>query len=60
MLCVDNKYAAVILNNEYFTDLDVGQVMENLKVIKIYDDGKLGLTPEQTENLKWIQLNTRY
>lgn len=45
MICVDNKYAAVILNNEYFTDLDIGQVMEDLKVIKIYDDGKLGLTP---------------
>ena len=45
MLCVDNKYAAVILNNEYYTDLEIGQVMENLKVIRIYDDGKLGLTP---------------
>ncbi|TQQ84833.1 DNA-binding protein [Peptacetobacter hominis] len=45
MLCVDNKFAAVILNNEYYTELEIGQVMENLKVIKIYEDGKLGLTP---------------
>lgn len=47
MVCVDNKYAAVILANEYFTDLKHGDKLENLRVIKIYEDGKLGLTPRQ-------------
>ena len=45
MICVDNKYAGVILHNEYFTELKAGDVLENLHVIKIYEDGKLGLSP---------------
>lgn len=45
MVCVDNKYAGVILHNEYFTELNIGDKLENLKVIKIYEDGRLGLTP---------------
>ncbi|MCC0724266.1 S1-like domain-containing RNA-binding protein [Clostridioides sp. ZZV14-6044] len=45
MICVDNKYAGVILHNEYFTEFKAGDVLENLHVIKIYDDGKLGLSP---------------
>ena len=46
MVCVDNKYAGVILHNEYFTELKIGDKL-NLNVIKIYEDGKLGLTPRQ-------------
>ncbi|MGL5346142.1 MAG: CvfB family protein [Peptostreptococcaceae bacterium] len=46
MICVDNKYAGVILHNEYFTELKIGDSL-NLKVIKVYEDGKLGLTPRQ-------------
>ncbi|MDX5707118.1 S1-like domain-containing RNA-binding protein [Clostridioides difficile] len=45
MICVDNKYAGVILHNEYFTKLKTVDVLENLHVIKIYEDGKLGLSP---------------
>ncbi|HEK4567253.1 TPA: DNA-binding protein [Clostridioides difficile] len=45
MICVDNKYTGVILHNEYFTELKTGDVLENLHVIKIYEDGKLGLSP---------------
>ena len=46
-VCVDNKYDAVILNNEYFTELNIGDKLEDLKVIKIYEDGRLGLTPRK-------------
>ena len=46
MVVVDNKYAGVILNNEYFTELKHGEEL-NLKVIKVYEDGKLGLSPRQ-------------
>ncbi|MGL5749945.1 MAG: CvfB family protein [Paraclostridium sp.] len=46
MICVDNKYEGVILHNEYFTKLKIGDEL-NLNVIKIYEDGKLGLTPRQ-------------
>lgn len=42
-ICVDNKYAGVILFNENFSKLSEGDKLE-LKVIKIYEDNKLGLT----------------
>ena len=34
MLCVDNKYDAIILNNEYFTELKIGEKLENIRVKK--------------------------
>lgn len=46
MICVDNKFAGVILFNEYFTELKIGDQVD-LNVIKIYEDNKLGLTPRQ-------------
>lgn len=46
MVCIDNKYAGVILHNEYFEELNIGDEL-NLNVIKIYEDGKLGLSPRQ-------------
>lgn len=56
-VCVDNKYDAVILSNEYFTELNIGDKLENLKVIKIYEDGRLGLTPrgERKEELDSLE-----
>lgn len=57
MVCVENKYDAVILNNEYFTELKIGDKLENLRVIKIYEDGKLGLSPrgERAEELDLLE-----
>ena len=46
MVCVDNKYAGVILHNEYFTELNIGDKL-TLNVINIYEDDKLGLSPRQ-------------
>lgn len=46
MIAIDNKYRGVILHNEYFTDLREGDEIK-LKVKKIYEDGKLGLTPRK-------------
>ena len=56
-ICVDNKYDAVILSNEYFIDLNLGDKLENLKVIKIYEDGRLGLTPrgERKDELNMLE-----
>lgn len=57
MICVDSKYAGVILHNEYFTELNIGDEL-NLNVIKLYEDGKLGLTPRQArkEELDTLEL----
>ena len=46
-ICVDNKYDGVILNNEYFTELNIGDKL-TLNVINIYEDDKLGLSPRQS------------
>lgn len=58
MICVDNKFEGVILHNEYFTNLKVGDKL-NLKVIKIYEDGKLGLTPRQGREEELNELETK-
>lgn len=47
MIAIDNKYRGVILHNEYFTELHHGDVLE-LTVNKMYEDGKLGLTPRKS------------
>jgi uncharacterized protein len=47
MVAVDNKYRGVILHNEYFTELHHGDVLD-LTVNKVYEDGKLGLTPRKS------------
>lgn len=46
MIAIDNKYRGVILHNEYFTDLREGDEIK-LRIKKIYEDGKLGLTPRK-------------
>ncbi len=57
MVVVDNKYAGVILHNEYFTELKPGEEL-TLKVIKIYEDGKLGLSPRQSRKEELDTLET--
>lgn len=46
MIAVDNNYRGVILHNEYFTELKEGCELK-LRIKKIYEDGKLGLTPRK-------------
>ena len=57
-ICVENKYDGVILHNEYFTELKIGDKLENLKVIKAYEDGRLGLSPrgERKAELDTLEL----
>lgn len=44
VICVDCKYVAVMLKSEYYIDLKQGDYLENLRVIKKYDDGRIGVT----------------
>lgn len=46
MIAVDRSYKGVILVNEYFSELKEGHELK-LRVKKIYDDGRLGLTPRK-------------
>lgn len=55
MVAVDNMYNGVILRNEYFTELNHGEILD-LTVIKIYEDQKLGLTPRKIAKLEVDEL----
>lgn len=47
LVAVDNKYKGIILHNEYFTDIKHGDLLD-LRVIRFYEDGRLGLTPRKS------------
>lgn len=55
MIAVDNMYKGVILKNEYFSDIHHGDVLD-LTVLKIYEDGKLGLTPRKAGKFQRTEL----
>ncbi|MTK11240.1 MAG: DNA-binding protein, partial [Clostridiaceae bacterium] len=55
MVAVDNIYKGVILKNEYYSDINHGDVLD-LTVIKIYEDGKLGLTPRKAGKIQRTEL----
>ena len=57
MVAIDNKFAGVILHKEYFTELKPGDEL-TLKVIKIYEDGKLGLSPRKSRKEELDTLET--
>lgn len=44
MVAIDGKYKGVVLPNEYFIQIRPGDEI-NFRIKKIYEDGKLGLTP---------------
>ncbi|WP_125154283.1 CvfB family protein [Clostridium rectalis] len=68
-LAVDGKYKAIMLKNEYFTQVNIGDILK-LNVKKIYEDGTLGLTPRakaseersklQDEILKYLNTNNDF
>jgi predicted RNA-binding protein (virulence factor B family) len=55
MIAVDNLYRGVILHNEYFNDLNPGDVLE-LNVTKVYEDGKLGLSLRKSAKVEVTSL----
>lgn len=44
LICIDGGYLGLILKEEYYSSLKEGDRLENLRVIKIYEDGRLGLS----------------
>lgn len=46
LIAIDNIYKGIILKHQYFTKLQHGEVLD-LRVIKIYEDGRIGLTPRK-------------
>lgn len=46
MIAVDKLYRGIILKNEYFVDIKEGYELK-LRIKKIYEEGKMGLTPRK-------------
>ena len=55
LIAVDNLYKGVILNTEYDRKIDHGEILD-LTVIKIYEDGKLGLTPRKAPKERRLEM----
>ncbi|MDP4089098.1 MAG: S1-like domain-containing RNA-binding protein [Bacillota bacterium] len=55
MIAVDNMYKGVVLEREYYTEMHHGDVLD-LTVIKIYEEGKLGLTPRKAPKVEREEL----
>ncbi|WP_234120286.1 CvfB family protein [Clostridium hydrogenum] len=47
-VAVNNKYIGVILKNEYFNRISPGEELNDLRVKKVFEDGKLSLTPRKS------------
>lgn len=55
MIIIDNKYRGVILKNEYYTNIEPGDVL-TLRVKKHFEDGKMSLTPRAAAKNERLQL----
>ncbi|WP_139903427.1 CvfB family protein [Clostridium thermarum] len=55
LIAIDNLYKGLILKTEYFMELNHGDVLD-LTVIKIYDDGRLGLSPRKAPKEQRLEL----
>lgn len=51
MVAIDNKFRGVILHNEYYTSLNIGDEIK-VRVKKHYEDFKLGVTPRQVATVQ--------
>jgi predicted RNA-binding protein (virulence factor B family) len=57
-IAIDNKYKGIILKHEYFSDINYGDLLE-LRVTKIYDDGRIGLTPRKSAKIEVSELQEK-
>ncbi|WP_455525488.1 CvfB family protein [Peptostreptococcus stomatis] len=59
LICIEPNYYGLILKDEYYTSLREGDHLEGLRVIKTYEDGKLGLSTraEKGEELDKLSKN---
>lgn len=59
LICIEPNYYGLILKDEYYTSLREGDHLEGLRVIKTYEDGKLGLSTraEKEEELDKLAKN---
>lgn len=55
MVAVDKKYKGVILNNQYFTKIHIGDELK-LRVIKQFEDGKMSLSPRKAPKNERLEL----
>lgn len=57
LVCIEPNIAGIILRDEYYKTLKEGDYLKKLRVIKIYEDGKLGLSTrgERKEEMYYLE-----
>ncbi len=58
-VCIEPNIAGIILREEYYKTLKEGDYLENLRVVKIYEDGKLGLSTRAERKEEMDSLESR-
>lgn len=59
LICIEGAYLGIILKEEYYTSIKEGDKLENLRVIKIYEDGRVGLTTRSERRYEIDNLEKR-
>lgn len=58
-VCVLPNIEGIILRDEYYTSIKEGDFLENLRVIKIYEDGRVGLSTRSERKDEMDELQTK-
>lgn len=59
LVCIEPNIAGIILRDEYYRTLKEGDYLKNLRVVKIYEDGKLGLSTRGERKEEMDSLESR-
>ena len=57
-VALDGQYRAVVLKNEYFTDIKPGEEIKG-RIKRVYDDGIVGLSIRNTKLVERDELSTK-
>lgn len=59
LVCIEPDFYGIILREEYYSDIKEGDYIRGLRVIKIYEDGKLGLSTRGERKEEMDSLESR-
>lgn len=59
LVCIEPDFYGIILREEYYSDIKEGDYIRGLRVIKIYEDGKIGLSTRGERKEEMDSLESR-
>lgn len=58
LICIEPNYYGIILREEIYSSVREGDYLKNLRVIKIYEDGRIGLSAREERSLELDKLQS--